>query len=197
MRRRFASVFIWIALLGFAAIIAARARYTADLSAFLPKAPSPAQQFLVEQLRDGLAAKMLLVDIEGADAPTRATLSRQVAASLRAESQFRSVLNGEADGRERDRAFVFGHRYVLSDHVVAGHFFRNDLRAAVADGLDTLASPVGLVAKDLFVRDPTGETLQVLAQLESGFGEPRRVAGVWASPDGRRALLVEIGRAHV
>ena len=196
MRRRFASVFIWIALLGFAAIIAARARYTADLSAFLPKAPSPAQQFLVEQLRDGLAAKMLLVDIEGADAPTRATLSRQVAASLRAGSQFRSVLNGEADGRERDRAFVFGHRYVLSDRVVAGHFFRNDLRAAVADGLDTLASPVGLVAKDLFVRDPTGETLQVLAQLESGFGEPRRVAGVWASPGGRRALLVAETRAR-
>ena len=42
----------WLAALGAAALVAAGARYTAGLSAFLPRAPSPTQQLLVDQLRD-------------------------------------------------------------------------------------------------------------------------------------------------
>ena len=195
MRGRKGSVWIWIATLGLAAVIAVRAHYTADLSAFLPQTPSRAQQFLVDQLRDGLASRMLLIDIEGADASTRAELSRSLAAKLRAESAIRSVFNGEIGDREGDRALVFEHRYLFSNRVAAGRFFRHDLHDAIADEIDTLASPIGLVGKDLFVHDPTGETLQVLAQLESAASQPRRVDGLWVSPDGRRALLVAEARA--
>ena len=196
MNGRLASLCVWITLSALAVTVAARARYTADLSAFLPQAPSQAQQLLVEQLRDGLASRMLLVDIEGADAPTRAALSRSIAARLRADSRFRSIYNGAVAVLERDRAFVFEHRYLLSQRVVSERFYRQELHLAIADGLDTLASPIGLLAKDLFVRDPTGETLQVLGQLESGADQPRRVDGVWVSPDARRALLVAETRAR-
>lgn len=190
MRWRLVSVWIWIAMLALAAIVAGRARYTADLSGFLPRVPSPAQQLLVEQLRDGLASRMLLIGIEGADESSRTELSRRLAARLRAGSEFRSVFNGEADGNDRDRAFVFEHRYLLSNRITPGRFSRENLHESIAEGIDTLASPVGLVAKDLFVHDPTGETLQVLAQFAPASTQPRRANGVWVAPDGQRTLLV-------
>ena len=190
MRARLTSVYVWIVLLAVAMIVAARAHYTADLSAFLPQAPTRAQQFLVEQLRDGPASRTILIGIEGGDAPTRTQLSRSIAARLRSSSQFQTVFNGEGDARERDRAFVFEHRYLLSSRIVTGYFSQHELHAAIADGLDTLASTQGLLEKDLFVRDPTNETWQVLQQLDSGVDQPRRADGVWVSADDHRALLV-------
>ena len=47
---------IWALTALIAAIIAIRARYTADLSAFLPRRASATQSLLVEQLREGPAA---------------------------------------------------------------------------------------------------------------------------------------------
>ena len=194
-RQRAVSVGIWLVLAVIAAVVAARTRYTADLSAFLPTAPTHAQQFLVEQLRDGLASRLILVDIEGADATVRAQLSRGLAARLHAQPAFRSVLNGEASSFEGDRAFVFGHRYLLSESVTPQRFAAAGLAAALGDGIDLLSSPMALLAKDLFVRDPTGETLQILAQFDQAASAPNSLAGVWASRDGRRALLIAQTRA--
>ena len=195
MRGRAVSIAAWAVLSLLAVIVAARAHYTADLSAFLPSAPSHAQRLLVEQLRDGLASRLILVDIEGADLPTRARLSRALAARLRGAADFRSVMNGEATGLEPDREFIFAHRYALSERVTAGRFAGDGLKSAVADSLDALASPTGLLARDLFVRDPTGETLQILSQLDLADSQPRAVDGIWVSGDERRALLVAQTRA--
>jgi predicted exporter len=195
MRIRALSIGVWLLLAALAALIAARARYTADLSAFLPSAPTRAQQFLVEQLRDGLVSRLILVDIEGADSSARAKLSRELAARLRADPSFRSVMDGEADGIERDRAFVFDHRYLLSERITPARFTVEGLQEAIGEGIDLLSSPTGLLAKDLFARDPTGETLQVIGQLEKTSAAPRVVDGVWASRDGERALLVAETRA--
>lgn len=188
--RRLLAPVLWLLLAALAALVAVRARYTADLSAFLPTAPTAAQRFLVEQLRDGLASRLILVDIEGADAATRAALSRALATRLRTQPAFRSVLNGETGGFEHDRTLVFSYRYLLSDQVGSERFGAAGLQAAIADGVDLLASPAGLAFKELFTRDPTGETLQVMAQLEQGSPRPNSVEGIWASRDGRRALLL-------
>ena len=83
-RRRLLPLAAWLAALLLAAALAAGARYTADLSAFLPRAPNPAQQLLVDQLREGAVARVMLIAIEGADAGKRAALSRALAARLRA-----------------------------------------------------------------------------------------------------------------
>ena len=68
----------------------------------MPRSPTPAQQLLFEQITDGLASRLILVGIEGADAPTRASLSKQIARQLRADPAFASVNNGEpVSGRDR------------------------------------------------------------------------------------------------
>ena len=58
----------WLALILLAAAIAAHARYIADLSAFLPARPTPAQRLLVDQLRSGPASRLILIALQGGDA---------------------------------------------------------------------------------------------------------------------------------
>jgi predicted exporter len=51
----------------------------ADLSAFMPRLPTQRQQLLLDQLQDGIVARLIMVGIEGSDAPTRARLPRELA----------------------------------------------------------------------------------------------------------------------
>ncbi len=192
--RRWLPVALWGVLMALAALVVAHARYRADLSAFLPRSPSPLQQLLVQQLSNGPASRLILIGIDGADPSTRARVSQQLTAALRAQSQFLTVSNGEAGGERQDQAFAFAHRYQLSDTVTPERFSVTGLRAAIGDSLALLASPAGLLERALFQQDPTGETLQVIGQLDSGAA-PRESAGVWSSPDGQRALLIAQTRA--
>jgi predicted exporter len=175
-------------------VIISRSQFTTDLSAFLPRSPTPAQQLLLEQIRDGLASRLILVGIEGADAPTRAKLSKQIAQQLRADAAFVSVNNGEPVSAGRDRAFLFNHRYLLSPAVTPARFSVDGLHAALSDSIDLLASPAGLLVKSLLPRDPTGEMVQLLDQINSG-ARPQLVDGAWASRDGARALMLMQTRA--
>jgi predicted exporter len=70
-------LFIWAGLALIALWVIARARYSADLSAFLPRAPTAAQRLLVEQLRQGVASKLIVAAVQGADEPTRARLAQE------------------------------------------------------------------------------------------------------------------------
>ena len=193
-RSAVAATLLWTILVCAAAVIVWRASYTTDLSAFLPRTPTAAQRLLVDQLREGLASRLIIVAIEGADSKTRARLSAALARRLRADNEFVSSNNGESSGVERDREFLFAHRYLLSESVTPQRFTVGGLHSALADTLDLLASPAGLLAKSLLPRDPTGEMLQIVGQL--GSGRPARtVDGVWSSRDGQRALLVAQTRA--
>ncbi|MBR8356815.1 MMPL family transporter [Burkholderia vietnamiensis] len=186
---RHPAVLVWaLALVACAAAIA-RANFTADLSAFLPRAPSAAQRVLVDQLRDGIVSRLILVAIDGGDAATRAALSRRIARTLRDDRQFSAVNNGEAANDARDRQFVFDHRYLLSPAVNPQRFSADGLHRALGDSLDLLSSSAGLVAKALLPRDPTGEVTALVDQLDSG-AQPALRDGVWASRDGARAVLV-------
>ncbi len=185
---------MWLAFILACGIIISRSRFTTDLSAFLPRSPTPAQQLLLEQIRDGLASRLILVGIEGADAPTRARLSKQIAQRLRADPAFVSVNNGEPVSAERDRAFLFNNRYLLSPAVTPARFSTDGLHAALSDSIDLLASPAGLLVKSLLPRDPTGEMVQLMGQLNSGT-RPRMTDGAWASRDGARALMLMQTRA--
>jgi len=188
-RPRAVRIALWIGATVLAVIIVARAHYTADLSAFLPRAPNARQRMLVDQLRDGAASRLLLIGIEGGDATVRAQLSMALARQLRAVAAFASVSNGEPVNQERDREFLFDNRYLLSETVTPQRFTVSGLNSAIDDTIALLASPAGLVAKALLPRDPTGEFLQVLNQVDRS-AQPRSLAGVWASLDGKRALLL-------
>jgi predicted exporter len=184
----------WLALITLAALVVARAHYSADLSAFLPRAPTARQRLLVDQLRDGPASRLMLMAIDGADAPTRARLSKAMATELRSKSGFLFVNNGESLNDARDGEFLFEHRYLLSEAVTPQHFSVTGLASSIDDTIALLASPAGVFGKSLLPRDPTGEMLQILSQLER-TARPHTVAGVWASVDGKRALLVASMRA--
>lgn len=183
------AVLVWLLALVTCGIAIARANFTADLSAFLPRAPSAGQRVIVEQLRDGIVSRLILVAIDGGDAATRAALSRHVAGTLRADRQFSAINNGEAVNDARDQQFVFDHRYLLSPAVTPRRFSADGLHEALGDSLDLLGSSAGLVAKAMLPRDPTGEVTALVDQLDSG-AQPAVRDGVWASRDGARAVLV-------
>jgi predicted exporter len=185
---------LWALLVLAAAAVVARATYTADLSAFLPRRASATQRLLVEQLREGPAAHVIIVAIEGEDATTRAQVSEQLAARLKSEPAFFAVNNGDAAQLERDRRFLFEHRYVLSPTVTPQRFTAGGLHDAISDSLDLLVSPEGLLLKELFTRDPTGELLSIIDTLDPSHA-PHTTAGVWSSPDGLQALLIAQTRA--
>jgi predicted exporter len=194
-RRRGASaIALWLAFLLACVAIASRTHFTTDLSAFLPRAPTPEQKLLMDQLRDGLASRLILVGIEGADAPTRARLSKQTAQRLRADAAFVTVNNGEPVNTGRDRDFLFGNRFLLSPAVTPARFSVDGLHAALSDSIDLLASPAGLLVKSLLPRDPTGEMVGLLDQF-SRKSPPKLVDGAWASGDGSRALMLVQTRA--
>jgi predicted exporter len=191
---RMARIAIWLAGLALCAWQVAHTRFVADLSSFLPSSPTPEQRLLVDQLRDGALSRVMLLGVEGADAPARADLSRALAATLRAHPGFAAVANGGTAGMERERELLFAHRYALSPAVTERRFTSEGLREAIAATLELLASSSGLLAKSLVTRDPTGETGVLLDRFAAGSG-PRSQDGVWVSPDGKRAILLARTRA--
>jgi predicted exporter len=187
-RAGWAGTLVFALLAVTAAVVAARVRYTADLSAFLPRAPTAGQRLLTEELRAGFASRLIMVAIEGADASTRARAAAELARRLRANPAFSQVSDGDTEALARTADFLLEHRYQLSDAVTPGRFTADGLHRSIGDTLDLLASPEGLLAKPFLTRDPTGETLHILDAMDT----PRTtiVEGVWSSRDGRRALLL-------
>jgi predicted exporter len=185
---------VWAVLAAMAALVVARAHYTTDLSAFLPRSPTATQRLLVDQLRDGLASRLIIAAVEGADSATRAHVSVAMAQRLRSDPQFVAVSNGESAGADRDREFLFGHRYLLSESVTPERFTVAGLKDAIQETIDLLVSPAGMLVKEMLPHDPTGEIVQVVGQV-SGGGAPRTADGVWISGDGKRALIVAQTRA--
>lgn len=184
----------WLATLLACVLVIMQTRFVADMSAFMPRTPNERQQLLVDQLRDGVIARLIMVGIEGGDAAERARLSRELAESLRKTQVFVGVQNGEAVAQEHDRAYIFDNRYLLSPDVTPERFTVEGLRASIANSIEALSGNAGLMLKRLLPRDPTGEALQLLEQF-SGVGQPRSIEGAWASRDGKRALLLAHTRA--
>jgi len=187
--RRTGVITAWLILLALAALVVARARYITDLSAFLPAKPTPMQQLLVDQLREGPTSRLLLIALEQGDPKTRAGLSAAMARRLRQDGEFSLIGNGEKITAERDRDFLFQHRYLLSEAVSAQRFSAAGLRSAFEETIADLALPEGLMLKSLVPHDPTGEMLQIIDQL-ARTPEPQTRDGVWVSADGERTLLI-------
>jgi predicted exporter len=183
------AIIVWLIFLLFCGYIVSRTQLTTDLSAFLPKTPTPEQQLLMDQIQDGLASRLILVGIEGEDTATRAQLSKLTAKRLRSNSAFITVNNGEPIYTENDQAFLFNHRYLLSPAINANRFSVSGLHDAIEESIGLLASPAGLMVKSMLPRDPTGEMMQLLDQFNN-MRQPELAEEVWASKDGHRALML-------
>ncbi|HEX5130512.1 MAG TPA: MMPL family transporter, partial [Usitatibacter sp.] len=196
MRGRRVALAAWLAAVALCAWQVAHTRFVADLSMFLPEAPTEEQRLLVDQLRDGALTRMLFIGIEGLEgAPdARAAVSRGMRRRMEGSGEFVSVANGESAGFERERDLLLANRYALSPNVKPGRFTVEGLRAAIAETVDLLASPAGMLVKPLVARDPTGEMLAVIETMRPE-GSPPVSHGVWTSRDGKRAILVARTRA--
>ncbi|WP_265945353.1 MMPL family transporter [Dechloromonas sp. A34] len=185
---------LWLLAMLAGAAIVWNSRFTADMSFFLPSRPTAEQQVLVDHLKEGAVARLLMLGIEGGDEQQRAALSRQLRARLAKMPEFVMVQNGEAGTQDADRNFLVQHRYLLSPAVTPERFNIDGLRTAIADSIDRLASPAGMMLKPLLARDPTGELVELLSRVDAG-GQPNSRLGVWVSRDGERAMLLVQTRA--
>ena len=136
MHRRAVSIFIWLALLAAGAWVVARADFAADMTAFLPARPSAAQQVLVDELRDGVVSRVILMAIDGGDAKARAQMSLDLATRLNANAAFMVVGNGREPAVAGQKSFVFEHRYLLGSEVGPERFTVQGLRNAIGETLD-------------------------------------------------------------
>lgn len=193
--RRAAPIAAWLLCLAACAwILATRTSVTADLTAFLPRAATPAQDLLVSQLREGVAARLILVAVEGADVAELAATSQALADRLRASGLFTYVANGSGALASEDRAVLFAHRYLLSPAVDAPHFSETGLRAALERTLELFASPIGPLVRPTLPRDPTGELAALIAP-HAQRSQPAMSQGVWVDAQRERALLMAETRA--
>src|SRR4029077_5130521 len=97
-RPAWAATVAFLGLAAAAALLAARTHYTTDLSGFLPRAPTASQRVLIEQLREGPAARLIIAALGGGDAGARAHVSAAVAQGLRTDPQLAAVSHGDAPG---------------------------------------------------------------------------------------------------
>jgi len=164
--RRYGALFIWLVLVAGCVLTISRSVFNADMSAFLPRTPTATQQIMVEQLRDGVVSRLILVGVEGAPAPTLAQISKRMSAQLRSDSELVSVNNGERIGLEKDFELLWRNRYLLSDAVTAQRFTAQGLHDSLVVYLDLLATPMSGMAQRVLPNDPSGELIHLLEQLE-------------------------------
>ena len=171
------------------AVVVAGSQFTADMSAFLPRDPSPRQQILIEQISEGIASRSLIVAIEGAPSATLAKLSESMGQQLRSGTDFSSASNGQGLASGKDQALLFENRYLLSPAMAPARMETAGLRAAVAESLVEVSSATGLFSKSLLGRDPTGESLEVIKRIIPA-SQPLDTDGVWMNAAQTRALLL-------
>src|SRR5690349_14409268 len=85
---------LWIMVLVTSLWFTVHAHYTTDLTAFLPRSPTAAQQILVDQLRDGVVSQLLLVKITNASTDQLVEISNDLVQQLDNSKEFSYVNNG-------------------------------------------------------------------------------------------------------
>ena len=100
--RKHIAVFIWMAFVAACVVAISRAQFTSDMSAFMPRDPTPKQKIMVDQLREGVVSRLILVGVDGAPASALAQVSKRMAAQLRTDPELVAVNNGEQAGMEKD-----------------------------------------------------------------------------------------------
>src|SRR5271165_6631827 len=140
MPARLAIIAVWIAGLLASGAAIMHTRFSTDMSAFLPSSPNAAQQILVDQLREGVVSRLILLAIEGADPDMLTALSKAMAGDLRGAKEFVIVNNGEAAAFSRDRDALWRNRYLLSPNVTPSLFTPAALHAALETDIGLLNS---------------------------------------------------------
>jgi len=176
------------------ALIVLRGHVRTDLSLFLPDAANPVQHLVVDQLRHGPAARVVLAAIGGAPGPALARLSRGLAGALRGDPAFEGIYNGAGGTPLAGLDTLRRYRYLLSpqmdrpDPLGIGRLRRafdaiHRRLTGVVPGMDVAHTR----------SDPTGAFSALLEHLRPGG--PERRQGVWFTEDGRALLVLRTSAA--
>jgi len=185
----------WVALVAVVAVcgwLVARAPIATDIAAFLPGPATPEQRLLAEQLRDGIAARLVLIGVSVPDEAQSVHAARVAAAltrRLRADSHFTFVVSGDPKDFERERALLFDARYLLSPQVQPAEFTVEGLRSALRRLEQRLTSALAPLVRPMAPMDPTGEMIAIVERLAQR-PPPRTQHGVWFTADGRTAIVL-------
>ena len=192
MPMRILIVAIWLILTAALAFVVQRTLVvSSDLRSFMPPPKTADQQLLLDQIGEGPASRLLLLEIDSktASGERLAAISHDLAKSLASDARFVRVLNGEGDLAALDPKLL-PYRFLLSPTLDDAHFDVAYLRDQLQQRIEDLASPAASLLKPFLARDPTGEIL-VLAQRWTPARTPRMCAGVWCNTNGDVLLLVE------
>ena len=191
MRFRNRSVLVaWLALLAASAWISLyHTRFTSDLTAFLPEGADARQKLLIDQLRDGVASRLILLGLSGASPQVLAKSSQNLADALARQQHFSYVSNGSSNLSQADYAFIKQYRYLLSPDAASVDFSERGLSASLDRAIMLLASPAGSLVKRVLPYDPS-LTMPAIIEHWAPQRQPAMRFGVWFSPDGTRALLL-------
>lgn len=193
--RRWICLLAWLAVLGLGSLVAAeKVHMSTDLTAFLPTGTDADATVLLDAARNGTAARLMLLAIGGGDAQQRAKASRQLTQALRQDPRFVRVENGVASDPDALIQPLLQHRYLLSPAVTAESFSVASLHQALLQRLADLASPTSAFTAQWVTQDPTGALMPLLARWRPQ-NAPRIRAGVWATQDGKQAILLVETRA--
>ena len=161
----------------------------ADMADFLPAGQTPASKLVLDELRSGAAASLLLIGIEGAAPADLARISRAVATALRASGRFGFVGNAAQDFATEDQDFLFGHRYLLSAVTTPDAFTVPALHARLGGLLEQLTGAAAPLVKRFGFADPIGAWTDLL-RVWQGDSPVELREGVWFARGADRALLV-------
>lgn len=174
------------------AVIVARAPIATDIAAFLPGPATPEQRLLADQLKDGIAARLMLIGVavpDEAKSADAAKVGNALVKRLRADPRFAFVANGAGKDFERDRDLLFNARYLLSPQVTPQAFTAEGLSASLKTLEERLTSALAPLVRPMAASDPTGEMVAVVQRLAQR-APPRTQHGVWFTEDGKSAIVL-------
>jgi predicted exporter len=180
-------VFLLLLALGLGGIVQ-KLHLTTDLGQFLPQSAVAEQQMVLDELREGASARLVMLALSGETEPVLADLSRGLMMALEQSGRFVRVVNGKESLSEEEQARWFRYRYLLADGPM--DFSSPALKQAFSVRLQELNSPLAPFTKQYLAADPSAAYRYWLKQWQ-GERIPHTAHGVWFSPDGRALLYGE------
>ncbi len=199
---------VWIALIAACAVQVARTPVVTDASSFLPGPANATQRLMMDQLRDGLSTRIMVIGLQlpsGAGiAPPNAEQTAALASASRAlrkkladDPQFVWASNGDLNELTVERDRVYAARYLLSRNTTEVQFSSEGLARAFAELERMLTSAQGSAIRSIATADPTLTAMELLEKA-SQRTTPATGEGVWLGADGTVALnLVETASTGV
>ena len=188
MTRDRLTIALWgVLLLIVGAVLATSLKVDDDLTVFLPSDGAPVEDLLFTRLREGPAAKLILVAFEGGSAAARVQASKAAVNTLDGLEGLSEASNGEKPISPESFRRLFDYRFLMSD---AGPLDPADLEAALSVRAGQLNSPFAKIYEKEAGLDPTGVFRTLLSSWQDGTKPPARDQGIWVSPDGERSLVL-------